>query len=176
MVKGKQDYTSKKALPLLDTVEIAFEWAVKTLARRPLTTKAIEKKLLIRTNNISRVTTVIHRLATCGYLDDRKFIESFISTRLRRGSYSRCKLKRELLTRELPEKLVNEIIEKLVKPELELVQLSMIIERKTKVWSSLANEKKLAKLYNYLLRQGFSEEAIRNQFQHSLNYYGNWEN
>ena len=176
MVKGQQGSTRKKALPLLDTVEIAFEWAVKTLARRPVTTKTIEKELLIRTNNVSIVNTVTHRLVVCGYLDDRKFIESFISARLRRGSYSRCKLKRELLTRELPEKLINEMVEQLVKPEQELVHLSMIIERKTKTWSSPVDEKNLAKLYNYLLRQGFSEEIVRDQFQHSLNYCGDWKN
>ena len=176
MVKGKQGYIKSKNITLLDTIETGFEWAVKTLSHRPLTTKAIERKLLIRTNNASKVTSIINRLAGCGYLDDRKFIESFISTRIRRGPYSRYKLKRELIARELPEKLVNEMIEKLVRPEQELAQLSTIIERKTKAWSGPADEKKLGKLYNYLLRLGFSEEAIRKHFEDSLNYCRDWGN
>ena len=176
MAKGKQGCMKNKNIPPLETIETGFEWAVKTLAHRPLTSKAIKKKLLSRTNNASEVTSIINRLAVCGYLDDRKFVESFISTRIRRGSYSRQKLKRELIARQLPEKLVNEMIEKLVRPEQELAQLSTIIKRKTKAWSGPVDEKKLGKLYNYLLRLGFSEEAIRNHFQDSLNYCRDWEN
>ena len=152
-----------------------FQWALKALGRRALPTKEIERELLARAKDSAEVEEVIHRLSVCGYLDDRKFVESFVVKQLRRGFYSRSKLRRELMDRDLPSQLVNEVLEEHLPQEAEQYQLSCSLNRKLRTWTGPVDEKRIVRLYNYLLGQGFNQETIRQEFKKRFNRCFDWE-
>ncbi len=170
-----KDSISEESQPRPNAAEALFQWALKALSRKSFSTREIEAKLLARADDSSEVDSVLHRLAACGYLDDRKFIESFTAARLRRGPYSRSRLQRELAARGLPAELVNEVLETMVSPEDELAHLSRSLERKLQTWSGPMDEKKLARLYNFLLGQGFFQEAVRQEFRKRFHQSFDWE-
>lgn len=171
-----KDSISEESRPRPNAAEALFQWALKALSRKPFSTREIEAKLLARADeDSSEVDNVLHRLAACGYLDDRKFIESFAAARLSRGVCSRSRLQRELVARGLPAELVDEVLETMVSPEDELAHLSRSLERKLKTWSGPMDEKKLARLYNFLLGQGFLREAVRQEFRKRFHRSFDWE-
>jgi regulatory protein len=111
--------------------------------------------------DISVVNQTIERLVTAGYLDDRKFCESFIQSRLQHKAQGRARIAQELRTRGLNPKLVREELEKAYPAEAELDPLHQALERKFRSLAPPMDAKKLSKLYNHLLRRGFPSEAIR---------------
>lgn len=166
---------SEPSQPRPGASESLFQWALRALGRKSFSSKEIEARLLARTDDSSEAADVLRRLQDCGYLDDRKFIETFAAARLRRGIYGRSRLQRELSARGLPVGLIDEVLEEMVSPEDELAHLSRSLERKLKTWADPVDEKKLARLYNYLLGQGFLEEAIRHEFRKRFHQCSDWE-
>ncbi len=166
---------SEESPPRQHDSEALFQWALRALGRKSFSTREIEAKLLARSNDSSAVAGILRRLEAFGYLDDRKFIETFAATRLRRGIYSRSRLERELRTRGASPELVNEVLEEMVSAEDELAYLSRSLERKLKTWSGPMDEKKLTRLYNYLLGQGFLQETVRQEFRKRFHQCFDWE-
>ena len=160
---------------ILKSSEKLFQWALKALGRRAFPTKEIERELLARAENPAEVEEVLQRLSVCGYLDDRTFVESFVAKQLRRGFYSRSKLSKELMARDLDSQLVNEVLEKHLPQEADQYHLSCSLNRKIRTWSGPMDEKRIARLYNYLLGQGFNQEAIRQEFKRRFNRCLDWE-
>ena len=135
--------------------------ALKALTRRPFPIRELEQKLLQSCPDADTVNQVIQRLKAAGYLDDRKFCEAFIRSRLQRKAHGRARIERELRVRGLNPKLVREELEKAYPPEAELEPLQHALERKLRSLAPPMDAKKLSRLYNHLLRRGFPGETIR---------------
>ena len=142
--------------------------ALKALTRRPFPIRELEQKLLQSCPDAEAVNQTIERLKAAGYLDDRKFCESFIQSRLQRKAYGRARIERELRTRGLNPRLVSEELEKAYPAEAELGPLQQALERKLRSLPPPMDAKKLSKLYNHLLRRGFPGGAIRQELRRRL--------
>lgn len=145
--------------------ESLFQWALRALGRKAHSTRELEAKLLARTDDSSAVAGVLGRLKARGYLDDRQCIETLAAVRLRRGLCSRSRLQREMAARGLPRKLVDQVLDEMFPPEEELAHLRRSLERKLEALPQPLDEKRLARLYNYLLARGFPPEAVRREFR-----------
>jgi regulatory protein len=144
--------------PSLDQL---YASALKALTRRPFTIHELERKLLQSCTNTSVVNQIIEKLTTAGYLDDRRYCESFIQSRLQRKAQGRTRIAQELRVRGLNPRLVREELEKTYPAEAEVEPLQQALERKLRSLTPPMDAKKLSKLYNHLLRRGFPGEAIR---------------
>ena len=144
--------------------ESLFQWALQALGRKAHSTKEMETKLLVRTDDTCAVASILARLKTHGYLDDRQCIETIATARLRHKACSRYRLQREMLARELPRELITQVLDEMLPPEEELAHLRRSVDRKLEILPTPWDEKRLAKLYNYLLGQGFPPEAVRREF------------
>jgi regulatory protein len=142
--------------------------ALKALTRRPFPIRELEQKLLQLCPDADAVNRVIERLRAAGYLDDRKFCETFIQSRLQRKGHGRARIERELRLRGLNPKLVREELEKAYPAEAEREPLQHALERKLRSLLPPMDAKKLSKLYNHLLRRGFPGEAIRLELRRRL--------
>ena len=142
--------------------------ALKALTRRPFPIRELEQKLLQSCPDAETVNQIIERLKSTGYLDDRKFCESYIQSRLQRKAYGRARIERELRTRGLNPKLVSEELEKAYPAEAELGPLQSALERKLRSLPPPMDAKKLSRLYNHLLRRGFPGGAIRLELRRRL--------
>lgn len=77
----------------------ALERAVTLLARRDHSTEELRKKLVLRDFGPAAVAYALDRLAETGYLDNRKFAEEWITSRLTRHPEGRTRLYAGLLQR-----------------------------------------------------------------------------
>ena len=154
--------------------ESLFQWALRALGRKAHSTRELEVKLLARTGDASAVAGVLGRLMAGGYLDDRQCIETHAAMRLRRGDSGRSRLQREMAARGLPRDLVNQVLEEMFPPEVERDHLRRSLERKLEALTEPLDEKRVARLYNYLLARGFPPEAVRREFRKRFHRIVEW--
>lgn len=154
--------------------EPLFQWALRALGRKAHSTRELEAKLLARTDDSSAVAGVLGRLKARGYLDDRQCIETLAAARLRRGDSGRSRLQREMTARGLPRDLVNQVLDEMFPPEEELDHMRRSLERKLEALPEPLDEKRLARLYNYLLGRGFPPEAVRREFKQRFPRLAEW--
>jgi len=155
---SSSELTSKAAPPSSQQLYVS---ALKALTRRPFPIRELEQKLLQSCSDTDAVDGVIEKLKASGYLDDRKFCESFIQSRLQRKAHGRARIERELRVRGLNPRLVREELEKAYPAEAEQEPLQHALERKLRSLPPPMDAKKVSRLYNHLLRRGFPGEAIR---------------
>lgn len=109
-----------------------------------------------------------------GYLDDRKYAESFVLSR--KESKSRKEIYAALLQKGVSAEQIQEVLDEVYAEEGEQEAIrKLILKRHVDVLQ--ANEEELHKLYGYLARKGFCYEEIRKAIEEmnadndGLNYY-----
>lgn len=109
-----------------------------------------------------------------GYLDDRKYAESFVLSR--KESKSRKEIYAALLQKGVSAEQIQEVLDEVYAEEGEKEAIrKLILKRHVDVLQ--ANEEELHKLYGYLARKGFRYEEIRKAIEEmnadndGLNYY-----
>ena len=109
-----------------------------------------------------------------GYLDDRKYAESFVLSR--KESKSRKEIYAALLQKGVSAEQIQEVLDEVYAEEGEREAIQKLILKKH-VDVLQANEEELHKLYGYLARKGFRYEEIRKAIEEmnadndGLNYY-----
>lgn len=109
-----------------------------------------------------------------GYLDDRKYAESFVLSR--KESKSRKEIYAALLQKGVSAEQIQEVLDEVYAEEGEREAIRKLILKKH-VDVLQANEEELHKLYGYLARKGFCYEEIRKAIEEmnadndGLNYY-----
>ena len=97
---------------------------------------------------------IIDRLITKGYLDDRKFAEWYVQNRFVKKGVSRKRLQMELMKKGISREIIDEVLS--ARNDEEEI-LKIIAKKRTKYTDE--------KLIQYLCRQGFSYELVRNLVQ-----------
>ena len=150
--------------PSQDPEKDLYFFALKLLARRPFSVHEITTRLSARSSSPSTISAVIEKLESNGYLNDRQYIEIFLRSRARKAEgYSR--ITRELRLRGLQTDLIREVLKKLHPVEQEQQALTQALEKKARTILPPVDEKKIARLYNHLLRKGFRDEDIRREIR-----------
>jgi regulatory protein len=160
---NSSDSTDREAGPQPSEEEL-YSLALKTLTRRPYSLRELESKLLHFCNDSLQVDLVIERLKAAGYLDDRKYLETFIETGHRKAQ-GRYRITTELQAKGLSRPLVQEVLDETYPAGEEQDSLSRALEQKLRTHSGPMDAKNLAKIYNHLLRRGFSGDAIRQELE-----------
>ena len=167
--KGPSPQSSSEATDNSEKLspEELYAKALKLLARRAFPTRELEWKLQLTCSDFPTVERVIERLKTSGYLNDRRFAEAFIQSRLHKAQ-GRARIERDLRSRGLNLKLIREELEKAYPAEAETEPLQTALERRLRSFVPPMDAKKVSRLYNHLLRRGFSGEAIRQELRRRL--------
>jgi regulatory protein len=142
-----------------------YDLALKALTSRPYSSRELEDKLLQCGGDSTCIGQVIERLKTASYLDDRKYIELFIQSRRERKTHGRFRVARELLAKGLDPSLVQNVLDEAYPATQERAPLRLALEKKLRTLPAPMDAKKLARLYNHLLRCGFSVDAIRRELE-----------
>ena len=100
--------------------------------------------------------TIISRLLSKGYLDDRKFAEFYVENRFVKKGVSGKRLKVELMKKGIS----NEIIDEVLDGRNDEEELDKMIARKRAKYDD-------EKLIQYLCRQGFSYELVKEKIHYS---------
>jgi regulatory protein len=140
-----------------------WNYALRALGGRAHSTGEMREKLRRRAFRAEDVEQVLGRLKDSGYLDDRRFAESFATARLSNERFGRTRVLQDLRGRRvapaLAEKTVGEVYQDVDEPAL----IEEWIRRKYRTAPReglFQDDKDLASAYRRLLRAGFRTGEI----------------
>ncbi|HVW85874.1 MAG TPA: regulatory protein RecX [Bryobacteraceae bacterium] len=143
--------------------EELYNYAVRYLSQRSASSEELKGKLRPRAATPADVDAAIARLKDVGYLDDRKFAESFASGRVENLGFGRMRVLTDLRARRVSGKLAEKAVERAFEGKAEAELIDAFIERRL---PSLRNreriegDRELARAYRRLRRAGFTSGAV----------------
>jgi regulatory protein len=147
--------------------EELFEYAVKSLGSQARSTGDLHARLRSRAAHPPDVDAIIARLKDIGYLDDRKFAESFAIARVENSGFGRMRVLTDLRQHRVTGPLADQAIEKALDGRGEAELIDAYIERRMASLIAARNpneakvdDKKLAAAYRRLRRAGFSSGPV----------------
>ncbi len=144
------------------------EYLLRILSRRIYSRHEISGKLKNRGYPEIIIDELIFWLEDSNYINDELFAEMWAQFRLHNKPIGRYKLNQELRTKGIKQDIIRKVIDKTYKEMDELTLARNLIKEKM-VSSEIKNIKiDPKKIYNFLLRRGFSVE-ISKTIYHELN-------
>ena len=140
-----------------------WDYAVKALAARAHSSGQLRVKLQRKAEKQGDIDTVLARLKEYGYLDDRKFAESFATARLENQQFGKNRVLRDLRERRVAPAMAQRTVAKVYDQVDEAVLVEDYVRRRYRsaVREGLfQDEKDLASAYRKLLRAGFGSGNI----------------
>jgi regulatory protein len=147
---------------LLDA-ESLWQYALKALGQRAHSTGELREKLRRRAERVSDIDDVLARLKDAGYLDDRRFAESFANSRLSNERFGRGRVLQDLRQRRVAPALAEKTVRQVYEDVDEQALIDEWIRRKYRAaprQGLFQDEKDLAAAYRRLLRAGFGAGDI----------------
>jgi regulatory protein len=143
--------------------------AVRLLAAKPRSVGELRRRLLEkRWTNEDIVAGVIEKLIGYGYLDDDRFARDLAAAKLRQKPQGRYRLARAFSNKEVDPETVNAAIEAAYSEVPETAALDLAIERRIRLRGTPETPEDKKKLFDHLLRLGFSYSLIRDRVSASL--------
>jgi regulatory protein len=134
-------------------------YAARALARRAQTISELREKLKRRAARPEDVNEALARLKERGYLNDRRFAESFANMRRENQGFGKARVLRDLLTRRVAPAVARQAAEAAYEQVDETALIEDFLARKYRgkdLGPLLAGEKHLASAYRKLRLAGFS--------------------
>jgi len=144
-------------------LQFLFNKALFFLKFRPRTEKEVYDYLLkkIKSTHYSTndVEKVIEKLKEMDLLNDKKFIEEYVSFYSKNNPKSKKVLTLELLRKGVDKDLIDEYFLKNQLDEEELAFL--LLKKRFPRWALIDKRKRLKKAFDFLGRRGFSFETVK---------------
>jgi regulatory protein len=140
-----------------------WEYAVKSLAGHAQSSGQLRLKLQRKAEKQGDIDTVLARLKEYGYLDDRRFAESFATSRLENQQFGKDRVLRDLRERRVAPATAQRTVAKVYEQVDETALIEETVRRRYRsaVREGLFQEDKdIASAYRKLLRAGFSSGNI----------------
>src|SRR5229473_6286061 len=156
----KETPRRKKLLPAAQL----WEFAVKSLGARACSAGELRRKLVQKAERAADVDDAISRLRDYGYLNDRRFAESYAGFRLENQGLGKSRVLRDLRQRNVSAGLAEGAVGRVYKNVDEVELIDSFIRRKfrpkTPLPEALQDPKQLASAYRRLIRAGFSSSNV----------------
>lgn len=148
------------------------EYALRALSGRAHSISELREKLRRRAERAGDVEELLARLKRQGYLDDRKFAESFAAFRLGNEGFGRLRVLRDLRQKRVAPAVAEQAVGATYLEVDELRLIESFLERKYRridLKTYLAEPRHLASAYRKLRLAGFSSgNVIRALKRHSV--------
>jgi regulatory protein len=152
---------TKRKPKLFQNAEL-LNYAVRALGGRAHSTGELREKLRRRAERAEDVDAVLAKLKELGYLDDKRFAESYAAARLENQGLGKMRVLRDLRQRRIAPQLAEQVAEKTYQETDETKLIEDFLKRKyrgKKLGEFLGEEKNLASAYRRLRYAGFSAGA-----------------
>lgn len=150
-----------------------MQYALKCLGGRAHSTGELREKLRRRSEIAADVDTVLRKLKESGYLDDRRFAESYATSRLENDGHGRMRVLRDLRQRRVAPTVAEQVVDRTYRETDETEMIQAFLERKYRnkpLPAFLADDKNLAAAFRRLRYAGFSAgNSIRVLKRHATN-------
>jgi regulatory protein len=139
--------------------EELYEYALRALGGRAHSISELREKLRRRAEREQDIGEVLGRLKQLGYLDDRRFAQSYASWRLERDGFGRLRVLRELRQKRVAPAVADQAVNDAYRGADEVELIQAFLERKFRklpLHEYLAEPRRLASAYRKLRLAGFS--------------------
>jgi regulatory protein len=134
--------------------------ALKLLARRELSVAAIRSRLADRDYSEEQIAPAIDRLIETGALDDARLARAFARTAAGVKGRGRLRVARELQAMGIERHVASEAIAEVFGDLDERSLIARAIQKKLRGGKKITSTADRARLYQYLMRQGFSPAGV----------------
>jgi regulatory protein len=158
--KSSRKYAGK---PRKLAAEELYEYAVKSLSARAQSTGDLKAKLRLRAADLSDADRIVERLKDNGYLNDRRYAESFATMRVENEGFGKMRVVNDLRARRVAPDLAATAVDQAMGDKSEAEQIDAFIDRRMSSISkpgAIDDERKLAGAYRKLRRAGFSTGPV----------------
>ncbi len=139
--------------------------ALRLLAGRELSAAEIRSRLLDRNHPLAEIDAAIEQLIESGLLDDARVARAYARTALNIKGRGRLRITRELREKGIAEETVTSAIADVFGDLDERALVARAIEKKLKGRARPADRTAYARLYQHLIRQGFSPAAVSSELR-----------
>lgn len=147
------DAAQLAALKATAVEDKAYGNALRYVAMRPRSTWEMQQYLHRKQVDEPVAEQIIGRLTELGFIDDQKFAESWVANRRLLKSVSKRRLQQELLQKHVPSAVIDAVLRADETDESQVIR-ELAAKKRQKYPDR-------QKLMQYLVRQGFSYDAVR---------------
>ena len=138
-----------------------LDYALRALSARALTQGELRARLARRAADPADIDTTIARLKEYGYLNDRRFAETYTRLRLENQGLGRYRVLRDLKTRRVAPALAEKVVADAYRAVDEDALIDQYLHRKFRRQKPTdLTPNRLASLYRTLVRAGFPSGKI----------------
>ena len=130
------------------------------LARRELSVEQVRTRLADHEHTPQTIDTAIRQLLDTGALDDRRVARAYARTASRVKGRGRLRVLRELAAIGIAKDVAAEAVGEVFGDVDERALIAKAIQKKMRGRTKLANQQERARLYQFLMRQGFTPAAV----------------
>lgn len=141
------------------TEEQAFARMARTCSQKECCRFDVRKKLSGMNLSEQAVEKIIEMLIAGKFIDDKRFIRSFINDKLHFNKWGRIKIEASLRQKHVPKGLIDEVFSEFSSSDLN-EPLQPLLEKKIKTITAGSEYERNGKLIRYALGRGFPISEI----------------
>jgi SOS response regulatory protein OraA/RecX len=130
------------------------------LARRELTVEGVRSRLRDREYSNTEISTAVDRLLETGALDDARVARAYARTAAAVKGRGRLRVVRELHAMGVARQTAAEAVAEVFGDLDERAMIAKALQKKLRGRTKLRDQGERARLYQFLMRQGFSTAAV----------------
>lgn len=131
--------------------------ALRLLARRDFAIAELRTRLLDRGYDASSINDLLNDFIANGALDDRRFAAAFVRRAIAGKGRGRYRIARELEHRGVPRPIVEDALAGVADDEAQALRRILMRKR----WPAEPSIAERRRMFQHLLRRGFSSDAIK---------------
>lgn len=143
-----------------DTGRSAYLDALHLLSRRALSVAECRDRLVARDHSQSDIDAAIAHLLETGGLDDRRLAGAYARTAVETKGRGRLRVVRELQARGVDKEIAGEAAAEVFGEKDERSLVKKALQKKLRGHQAPTDTAGFARLYQYLMRQGFSPAVV----------------
>lgn len=147
----------RKPKPL--AFDALLDYAAQALSARAQSSSELRTRLKRRAERAEDVDAVIAKMKDLGFLNDRKFADSFANWRVENQGFGKGRVLRDLMARRVAPAVAQQAVEKVFQGADEAAMIEKFLERKYRgkdLGALLQDQKQLASAFRKLRGAGFS--------------------
>ena len=139
----------------------AYDTALRFLTPKARTVREVEMKLDEGCYSEGEIMQTVERLVDAGLLDDRRYAEDFIESRLNTKPVSRFRLEEQLRGHFVPDDIIEEALAS-VPDDTEYSNAVTLVQKFSRQFENVRDEEeKRRRIYSRLSSRGFDHDTIR---------------
>jgi regulatory protein len=147
----------------------AYLDALHLLARRERSVEQTRARLLEREHPAEQVDAAIAHLLETGALDDARVAREYARTALQVKGRGRLRIQQELRAMGISRETATEAVAEVFGDVDERTLITRALQKKLRGKTRIASRQEMARLYQFLLRQGFTPAAVRGALEKLVN-------